>query len=1200
MNDESKSSVDELARSNSDLQNLMVATDIATVFVDRELRIQRLTTSAKALFNVISTDLGRPLSDFSCQLEYPEIVADAERSLTHLQSEQREVRAGERWYIARTLPYRTADDQIAGVVLTFLDITQQKASEEKILRIAADSERQRRVYETVLTNTPDFVYVFSLDYRVLYANEALIKMWGRGHDGAIGKTFLEIGYEPWHAEMHEREIDQVRATRQPIRGEVPFTGTHGKRQYDYIFVPVIGADGEVEAVAGTTRDVTERKETERQLREGQEQLDFALAAADLGYWSLNLADHTARRTLRHDQLFGYDALLPEWTYEMFLDHVVPEDRAMVDAAFQKSVATGSAWAVECRIQRADGAVRHIWKKGLALRNAQGQVERMLSIVGDITDRRQAEERQAFLGRFADTLRRLSDPVEVQAVASRVLGEYLGANRVVYFEIRGDDYVIERDYTAGVRPLAGRYPVAAFGQDLLAVLLDGRTVIEADATTEPYRPASERAAFANIQVRGHVDVPLVKGGRFVAGMTVQVSDRRDWTPQDVGLIEETAERTWAAVERVRAEREVARLAAEADRERRLFAAVLSNTPDFIYTFDLDGRFVYVNTALLALWGKTLEQAVGRNFFELDYPPALADRLQRQIQEVIDTKQPLRDETPYTSGMGERMYEYILAPVVGAGGVVEAVAGSTRDITARKQAEAEREGLVKQLREQDRKKDEFLATLAHELRNPLAPIRNGLQVIRLAGATGMVEQARTMMERQLAQMVRLVDDLLDVSRVTTGKLTLRTAPVDLREVIDAALETSRQMVEQAGHNLAVIVPAEPVFVEGDVTRLAQVISNLLTNSAKYTHQGGQISLALKREDDTAVISVKDDGVGIPPALLDKVFEMFTQVDRTLEKTTGGLGIGLALVKGVVEMHGGTIVAKSEGEGRGSEFVVRLPVLLSAVQNVTSEAADEPVVASSHRRILVADDNLDSAASLGKLLELLGNYVQTANDGLQAVDLAESFRPDVILLDIGMPKLNGYEAARRIRAQAWGQATMLVALTGWGQEEDRKKSADAGFDHHLVKPVELAALEKILAAPAALTPSTDRSNPAAASLRVLVVDDMRDATHILRTLLKAAGHVVRTAFDGPNGLAAALEFRPEVAILDISLPGMSGLELAKRIREQATLHDIVLIAMTGYGDEADRQRSFDAGFNHHLVKPADISVVLKILATVSARLR
>ena len=1174
VNDELKSNVDQLARSNSDLQNLMAATDIATVFLDRELRIQRFTPAARALFSFIPTDVGRPLSDLSRRIEYPDIVADAERSLAHLQPAQREVSAGERCYLARTLPYRTADDHIAGVVLTFLDITTQKRAEKEIAQLAGESERQRRVYETVLTNTPDFIYVFSLDHKVLYANDALIEMWGRGHDGAIGKTFLEIGYEPWHAEMHDREIDQVRATRQPIRGEVPFNGTNGRRQYDYIFVPVIGPDGEVEAVAGTTRDVTERKETETQLREGQEQLDFALAAADLGQWALNLVDHTATRTLRHDQLFGYDALLPEWTYEMFLEHVVPDDRNEVDAAFQSSVATGSAWAVECRIRRRDGAVRIIWTKGLVWRDAGGRVDRMLGIIGDITDRRQAEERQAFQIRLAETLRPLSDQIDVQAEASRLLGEHLEANRVVYFEILGDEYVIERDYSTGVRPLAGRYPIGNFGPALLAVLLDGRTVIEADATTEPDRPAGERAGFAAIQVRGHVDVPLVKGGRFVAGMSVQVSDRRDWTRHEVALIEDCAERTWAAVERVRSEaalrrseerlafvrrssgvgfwycdlpfdvlqwdelvkahfhlppdavvtiqtfyerihpddreptrqaiersiagrteydvnyrtvepvtgattwvRAIGRTAYAADgtpsqfdgvtldvsnqkraeaslrESEQRFRVVADAAPVLIWLSGTDQLCSWFNQPWLAFTGRSMEQEVGNGWTAGVHPDDLDFCLQTYTA-AFDARTPFSMEYRLRRHDGE--YRWLIdngVPRHRSDGAFDGYIGSCLDVTDYKNAEAG-------LRDADHRKDEFLATLAHELRNPLAPIRNGLQVMRLAGANGTIEQTRSMMERQLTQLVRLVDDLLDVSRVTSGKLELRRARTELRAVVEAALETSRPGLEEAGHQLTVTVPDEPIWVHGDETRLAQVVSNLLNNSAKYMHRGGHVRLTVGRDDDVAIVSVADDGIGIPPAMLDKVFDMFTQVDRALEKTTGGLGIGLSLVKELVKMHGGTIEAHSDGEGRGSEFVVRLPLVLPAGAGAAPPEVIEPTGASSRRRILVADDNVDSVDSLGLLLEFLGNEVTTANDGQTALEVAETFRPDVILLDIGMPKLNGYESCRRIRERPWGKSTILIALTGWGQAEDKRRSKEAGFDHHMVKPVDLSALEKLLA--------------------------------------------------------------------------------------------------------------------------------------------
>jgi PAS domain S-box-containing protein len=926
-------------------------------------------------------------------------------------------------------------------------ISQTGATEAELARLTADSQRRLRVYETILASTPDFVYVFSLDYKVMYANDALLKMWGRNRDDAIGKTLLEIGYEPWHAAMHEREIDQVRATKKPIRGVVPFNGTQGRRQYDYIFVPILGADGEVESVAGTTRDITERQE--------------------------------------------------------------------------------------------------------------------------------AEERQKFRIRLADTLRPLSDPIEVQAEASRVLGEHLGANRVVYFEIRGDQYVVERDYIAGVAPLVGRYPVAAFGSKLLAVLLDGRTVVETDATLQPDRSAAERAAFAAIHVRGHVDVPLVKDGRFVAGMTVHFCDQRNWTPQEVALIEETSERTWAAVERARVEaalrqseerRRLALDAAElgtwqidlatntfitderfriifsgttqamdyertfaaihpADRERiRQAAAAAARADDPApyteefrvihpdgsvrwvfakgranYERESQGRFLsldgtvtditarkraeaslreseqrfrlvadaapvliwlsgtdkmchWFNRPWLAFTGRSMAQEVDNGWVEGVHPNDL-ERCRHAIDAAFDARAPFSMEYRLRRHDGE--FRWLVnngVPRYGSAGEFEGFIGSCLDVTDYKNAEAG-------LRDADRRKDEFLATLAHELRNPLAPIRNGLHVIRLAGASGTVEQARSMMERQLTQLVRLVDDLLDMSRVTSGKLELRRARIQLRAVIDAAVETSRSAIEEAGHKLTLTMPADPIWLDGDLTRLAQVVSNLLNNSAKYMRRGGHVRLTAMCENDMAIVSVQDEGIGIPPAMLEKVFEMFTQVDRALEKTTGGLGIGLSLVKGFVEMHGGTIEARSEGEGRGSEFVVRLPVALSAADKVTPDEAQDSDGSPRRRRILIADDNVDSTQWMGKLLEMLRNDVRVANDGLQAVELAESFRPDVILLDIGMPNLNGYEAARRIRAHPAGQGTVLIALTGWGQEDDRRKSFEAGFDHHLVKPVEIAVLTKLL---------------------------------------------------------------------------------------------------------------------------------------------
>jgi PAS domain S-box-containing protein len=387
---------------------------------------------------------------------------------------------------------------------------------------------------------------------------------------------------------------------------------------------------------------------------------------------------------------------------------------------------------------------------------------------------------------------------------------------------------------------------------------------------------------------------------------------------------------------------------------------------------------------------------------------------------------------------------------------------QDVSHLKRVEAE-------LRESHRRKDEFLATLAHELRNPLAPIRNALAVLRLAGNDpARRDEARAMMERQVRQMVRLIDDLLDISRITRGKIALRRERVALAEVVRSAVESSRPLIDRAGHALTVTLPPGPVVLDADPTRLAQVLLNLLNNAAKYTEPGGRIWLtaaAVAGEAGsppaTLEIRVRDTGVGIPKEMLPQVFEMFTQVDRSLERAQGGLGIGLSLVRGLVELHGGTVEAHSEGPGRGSEFVVRLPLPPQVPAETRAPSAPAGGNGSAgRRRVLVVDDNTDAARSLAHLLGILGYQARAAHDGTAALAEAATFRPDVVLLDIGMPGMSGYELARRLRRLPGVSGALLVALTGWGQDEDRRRSREAGIDFHLVKPVDVAALQQLLA--------------------------------------------------------------------------------------------------------------------------------------------
>ena len=515
------------------------------------------------------------------------------------------------------------------------------------------------------------------------------------------------------------------------------------------------------------------------------------------------------------------------------------------------------------------------------------------------------------------------------------------------------------------------------------------------------------------------------------------------------------------DRKRAENEFARVAAESERQRRLYETVMTNTPDFMYVFSLEHRIVYANEALIGMWGRGREGAIGKTFLEIGYELWHAEMHNREIDEVRATKQPIRGEVYFNGTKGRRLYDYIFVPVIGADGEVEAVAGTTRDITDRQHDEEKLRQLAAELSEASRRKDEFLATLAHELRNPLAPIRNGLQLIKLAGGQkAAVEQARSMMERQLTQMVRLVDDLMDVSRIRLDKLELRKERLLLATVLDGVVETSRPLLAQMGQELTLTLPEQAAFVNGDMTRLVQVFLNLLNNAAKYSDRGGQIRVNVELQDREVLVTVKDTGIGIAADQLPRIFEMFTQVDRSLEKSQGGLGIGLTLVKRLVEMHGGTVEARSEGPGKGSEFVVRLPLAVDASELNAPGVEDAREDAKSSLRILIVDDNRDGADSLAQMLNLMGNDTCTAYDGQQGVEMAGKYRPHVILLDIGMPKLNGYEACRLIREQPWGKRAVLIAITGWGQDKDRSRTREAGFDHHLVKPVDPQDLMKLLA--------------------------------------------------------------------------------------------------------------------------------------------
>jgi PAS domain S-box-containing protein len=494
--------------------------------------------------------------------------------------------------------------------------------------------------------------------------------------------------------------------------------------------------------------------------------------------------------------------------------------------------------------------------------------------------------------------------------------------------------------------------------------------------------------------------------------------------------------------------------KADAASRRLAAIVESSDDAIISKNLDGIITSWNAGAERIFGYTSEEAIGQpvTLFippeRRDEEPDILKRIRRGERiDHFETVRQRKDGTLIDVSLTVSPIKDDVDRVIGASKIA-------RDIGRLKRTEDE-------LRIADQRKNHFLATLAHELRGPLAPLRNALQIMQLAGDDKTASaKAQLIMDRQLCQMNRLIDDLLDIGRITSGKLILKKERIDLRETIRNAMETCRPAIEQAGHQLVVELPPDPAFVNADPVRLAQVFSNLLNNAAKYTPSGGCIQIVTRPEENQIAISVIDNGTGIPRKMLSEIFELFMQVDRSLEKTTGGLGIGLTLAEQLVTMHGGSIEAQSEGAGKGSEFIVRMPLASGEARSSESSAKRGPDDSGARRRVLVVDDNMDSAQSLATMLKILGHETRVVHDGLAAVAAAAEFAPEIIVMDVGMPKLNGFEACRRIRAETReSKGPFIIALTGWGQEEDRFRCQEAGFNMHLVKPIEMHTLLNVL---------------------------------------------------------------------------------------------------------------------------------------------
>jgi PAS domain S-box-containing protein len=665
----------------------------------------------------------------------------------------------------------------------------------------------------------------------------------------------------------------------------------------------------------------------------------------------------------------------------------------------------------------DGAERPVDDSTAPIRDELGRVSGCVLIFRDVSERRRLEK--AVAARFLEA-RLLASIVESSddAIVRKSL-----------------DSVIE-SWNAGAERMFGYTADEAVGRHISIVIPPDR-LAEEDRIIATLKEGRRVEPFETERVR--------RGGRRIR-VSVTISPIKD----EAGNV----------VAASKIARDVTRQR-KAEAEREMFATLIENSTDFIAIADMDAVPIFVNRAGLRLVGlDDMDEARKvhvRDFFFPEDQARILDDFFPSVAEKGHGEIDVRFRN-FKTGDG-RWMAYKVLKLTDDKGQALGFATVSQDVTERRRLEDGLRQLAANLSEEGRRKNEFLATLAHELRNPMAALSNMLEILRRKGPDEPAPpQAVEAMGRQLSQLVRLVDDLLDLSRITHNRLELRKGPVELGAVIDQAVESSRPLVESMRHELRVVPSPGPITLEGDAARLAQVFANLLNNSAKYTSPGGKIEVKTERRGKEAVVTVKDNGAGIPPERLDSIFEMFNQGQGSLERSQGGLGIGLTLVRRLVQMHGGSVQAESAGEGKGAEFVVRLPI-----HEPRPAASPEPAPArepSAARRILVVDDNHDSAESLAMLLSITGNQTSTAHDGAEALDAAARHRPDVVLLDIGLPTLNGYEVCRRIREEPWGKEMVLIALTGWGQDEDRRKSQEAGFDGHLVKPVNYPALMALLA--------------------------------------------------------------------------------------------------------------------------------------------
>ncbi len=928
-------------------------------------------------------------------------------------------------------------------------------------RIERELFAERERLRITLASIGDAVISTDAEGRVVFLNAVAERLTGWAQADAarrpLGEVFKIID------EGTRRSVENP-ALRALSEGRVVELANHTllvsrdgtERPIDDSAAPMLNPDGSTFGAVLVFRDVSQRKQAE----EAEATLAAIVQSAEDAILIKTLDGVIRSWNAGAQRVFGYTA---EEIIGQNITLLMPPERLGEEAQILASLQRGERIEHFETVRLAKGGrAVDISLSVSPVRDREGHIIGASKIARDVTRRKRAERalreseaQHRFLDQLAIATQSLTTASEVMATTARSLAEHLAVDRCAYAEVEDQStFVIVGDYSRSVPSIVGRWPIAAFGAECERCMRQNEPYVIHDVDADA-RAGSELAAYRQTNIRAVICVPLHKDGKLAAAMAVHQMCARNWSSTEVELVRTVVRRCWESLERTRAARELQTAA-----ERLALAVTAASLGD--WSWDAANDTVRVSGRAADIFGIPRGSVLSRVRMDDMVHQEDRHRTESEIERAIaaggqyDVEYRLirpSGQQIWLSSRGKAQYR--------ADGSASGLYGVVQDITERKRLENDLRQRADELSEADRKKDEFIALLAHELRNPLAPIRTGLHVLKLGVADPIaLERARAMMDRQLSHMVRLIDDLLDVSRISSSRLHLQKKPIALSDVVSHALEGVAPAIQAARHHLEVSLPTEPVILDADLTRLAQVLGNLLTNSAKYTAKGGHIWLKAELSGSQLVVSVRDDGMGIPVEALPGVFEMFSQVDRSVERVTGGLGLGLALVKGLVEMHGGTVSAESPGLGCGSTFTFRLPMPRASDAVAQPEPA-EAVVSSAtrRRRVLVADDSVDGAEMMAALLEALGSEAHVAHDGLAVVEVAERIKPDLVLMDVGMPGQNGLDATRQIRQQPWGRLMTIIALTGWGQEADRQRSREAGCNAHMTKPIDVAQLEKVL---------------------------------------------------------------------------------------------------------------------------------------------